>query len=73
MVGKESFKSVQLQLENRIVELYKALLLYQMKSVCSFYRHQTWIVLRGLANFDDWDAYLKSVTDTEATLQTDLS
>ncbi|KAK0650005.1 WD40-repeat-containing domain protein [Cercophora newfieldiana] len=73
VVGKESFKSVQLQLESRIVELYKALLLYQMKSVCSFYRHQPWIVLRGLANVDDWDAYLKSVTDTEATLQADLS
>ncbi|KAK4109346.1 hypothetical protein N656DRAFT_716293, partial [Canariomyces notabilis] len=73
VVGKESFKSVQLQLENRIVELYKALLLYQMKSVCSFYRHKTWIVLRGLAKVDDWDAYLKSVTDTEATLQTDLN
>ncbi|KAK4107453.1 hypothetical protein N656DRAFT_741730, partial [Canariomyces notabilis] len=73
VVGKESFKSVQLQLENRIVELYKALLLYQMESVCSFYRHKTWIVLRGLAKVDDWDAYLKSVTDTEATLQTDLN
>ncbi|KAK4112497.1 NACHT-domain-containing protein [Canariomyces notabilis] len=73
VVGKESFKSVQLQLENRIVELYKALLLYQMKSVCSFYRHQTWIVLRGLVNVDEWDAYLKSVTDTEASLQADLN
>ena len=73
VVGKESFKSVQLQLENRIIELYKALLLYQMKSVCSFYRHQTWIVLRGLANVDDWDTDLKSVIDTETTLQTDLS
>ncbi|KAK4108026.1 hypothetical protein N656DRAFT_784549 [Canariomyces notabilis] len=44
-----------------------------MKSVCSFYRRQTWIVLRGLAKVDDWDAYLKSVKDIEATLQTDLN
>jgi hypothetical protein len=73
VVGKESFKSVQLQLENKVVELYKVLLLYQMKSVCSFYRHQGWVFLRGLANIDDWDTDLKSVTDAETTLQNDLS
>ncbi|KAK3353868.1 WD40-repeat-containing domain protein [Lasiosphaeria hispida] len=73
VVGKGSFKSVQLLLENRVVELYKVLLLYQMKSVCSFYRHQGWVFLRGLVNIDDWDTNLKSVTDAEATLQNDLS
>ncbi|KAK3364118.1 hypothetical protein B0T25DRAFT_620386 [Lasiosphaeria hispida] len=73
VVGKDSFKSVQLRLENRVIELYKALLLYQIKSVCSFYRHQGWVFLRGLANIDDWDADLKIVTYVEATLQNDLS
>ncbi|KAK3987123.1 hypothetical protein QBC44DRAFT_372413 [Cladorrhinum sp. PSN332] len=60
-------------MENRVVELYKALLLSQIKSVCSFYRHQGWVFLRGLANIDDWDSDLKTVTDAEATLQNDLS
>lgn len=71
MIGKESFQSVQRQLEARVVALYKVLLLYQMKSACSFYQHQVWVFVRGLANLDNWDADLKSVTDTEGTLLKD--
>ncbi|KAK3363920.1 hypothetical protein B0T25DRAFT_597508 [Lasiosphaeria hispida] len=73
VVGKESFKSIQLQLENRVVELYKVLILYQMKSVCFFYLHQGWVFPRGLANINDWDIDLKSITDAEAILQKDLN
>jgi hypothetical protein len=72
MVGKESFQSVQNLLESKVVALYEALLLYQIKSACSFYRNQGLVFLRGLANLDDWDADLKSVTDAEAALQKDL-
>lgn len=60
-----AFESVLHQLKERIQALYKALLLYQMRSVCSFYQHQGLIFLQGLANWDDWDAYLKTVTDAE--------
>ncbi len=72
VVGNESFQPVQQQLEHRIVTLYKALLLYQMKSACSFYSHQGWVFLRGLANLDDWDADLKNARDAESALQADL-
>jgi hypothetical protein len=72
IVGKESFQSVQNLLESKVVALYEALLLYQIKSACSFYRNQGLVFLRGLANLDDWDADLKSVTDAEAALQKDL-
>ncbi|KAK3359288.1 WD40-repeat-containing domain protein, partial [Lasiosphaeria hispida] len=72
VVGKESLQVVQLLLENKVVELYKALLLYQMKSVCSFYRHQGLVFLRGLANIDDWDTDLTNVTDAETTLRNAL-
>ncbi|KAK3363907.1 hypothetical protein B0T25DRAFT_55606 [Lasiosphaeria hispida] len=72
VVSKESFKSVQLLLENKVIKLYKALLLYQIKSICSLYQHQHFI-LHGLANIDDWDTDLKSITDAKATLQNNLS
>jgi hypothetical protein len=72
MVRKDSFQSVQSLLESKVVALYEALLLYQIKSACSFCRNQGLVFLRGLTNVDDWDADLKSVTDAEATLQKDL-
>ncbi|OAQ58427.1 WD-repeat protein [Pochonia chlamydosporia 170] len=66
-----SFQTLLPQLQAKILALYKALLLYQMKSVCSYYRHRGLVFLRGLANWDNWDRDLKTVTDAEATLQRD--
>jgi hypothetical protein len=71
VIRNESFESILQQLENTVVALYKALLLYQMKSVCSYYRNQGLVFLRSLANLDDWDGDLKSVTDAEDALQKD--
>ncbi|KAF1969492.1 hypothetical protein BU23DRAFT_557525 [Bimuria novae-zelandiae CBS 107.79] len=67
----DSLGSILPQLKARIIALYKALLLYQMKSVCSYYRHQGLGFLRSLANWDDWDADLKAVTDAEENLLND--
>ncbi|KAH8684812.1 WD40-repeat-containing domain protein [Tricladium varicosporioides] len=72
-IGDESFESILRQLEEKVIALYKALLQYQMKSVCSYYyRNPAFVFLRGLANLDDWDGDLKSVTDAEETLRGDL-
>jgi len=70
-IGNESFEAILRQLEGRVIALYKALLLYQSKSVCSYYRNQGLVYLCGLVNFYDWDADLKRVTDAEDALQTD--
>ncbi|KAL7914489.1 WD40 repeat-like protein [Trichoderma velutinum] len=67
----ESLEMVLPQIETRILALYKALLLYQMKSVCSYYRQQGLVFLRSLVNWDDWDSDLKTVEDAEANLQRD--
>nr|CDP26076.1 Putative protein of unknown function [Podospora anserina S mat+] len=67
----ESLESILPQLKARIVALYKALLPYLIKSICSYYRHQGLVFLCGLANWDDWDAALKAVTDAEDALQRD--
>src|SRR5262249_18282417 len=39
VTGDESLNSVLQQLEQRVVALYKAILLYHMKSVYFYYRH----------------------------------
>ena len=69
VVGNESFEAVLEQLERAIIALYKALLLYQMKSVCSYYRNQGLVILQWLANLDDWDGDLKGVMDAEDDVQ----
>jgi hypothetical protein len=69
VTGSQSLEAVLKQLEEAVIELYKALLLYQMKSVCSYYRSQGVVFLRGLVNLDDWDGELKRVTDAEATVR----
>jgi len=39
-VDRQSFRELQCELQNRVVDLYKTLLSYQMKSVCSYYRNR---------------------------------
>lgn len=65
-----SFKSTLQQLKQKIVELYKAILLYQMKSVCSYYKHQGLVFLQTLLP-DKWTEDLESVTDAETELLND--
>jgi hypothetical protein len=67
------FQEILHQLEETVVELYKALLLYQMKSVCSYYRNQGLVFLRGMLSLDDWDGDLKLVTDAETIVRNDTA
>src|SRR5271154_3367619 len=61
------------ELENRIIHLYKALLLYQIYSVCSYYRNRGLVFLRGVVSLDDWDGSLNMVQDAESALRMDLN
>ncbi|SPO01835.1 uncharacterized protein DNG_04508 [Cephalotrichum gorgonifer] len=68
------FQAVLHKLEGSVVELYKALLMYQMKSICSYYyRNQGLVFLRGMLHLDDWDGELKSVTDAEDAIRKDTA
>ncbi|KAL7917745.1 hypothetical protein ACQKWADRAFT_317118 [Trichoderma austrokoningii] len=68
-IGSESFTTIIKTLEEAIIALYKALILYQMTSVCSYYRNQGLVFLRGLVNLDDWDGGFESVKNAEATVE----
>jgi hypothetical protein len=59
------------ELRKRIVNLYEALLLYQIKSVCYYYRHQFFVFIRGLMGLDDWSGDLGDLTRAEETLRND--
>lgn len=65
------FQAVLDQLEGSVIKLYKALLSYQMKSICSYYRNQFIVFLRGTLDWDDWQGQLKQVTDAEDTIRND--
>ena len=67
----ESLQSVRKQLEQRVIELYNAILLYQMKSVCSYYQNQYKEFFLNLVDLKDWDGARTNVTTAENTLKED--
>ena len=66
-----SFTGLQSELKNRIIDLYKTLLSYQMKSVCSYYRNRGVALLGDSIRLDDWNGSLKTVQDAETAVRND--
>ncbi|GAB1319274.1 Vegetative incompatibility protein HET-E-1 [Madurella fahalii] len=60
---------VRNELGKQIIHLYKSLLSYQIKSVCSYYRHRGLAFLRDLVKLDDWDGNMKDISDAETHVQ----
>lgn len=61
-------KSIREQLEQRVIELYKAILLYQIKSVCSYYRNQYKEIFLSLLELKDWDSARTDIENAENSL-----
>jgi len=70
-VDAETSAGVQGELEQRIIDLYQALLLYLIKSVGSCYRNRFIAFLRDTIKLDDWNGSLQSVKDAENTVRQD--
>jgi NWD NACHT NTPase-like protein/NACHT domain-containing protein len=60
-------------LVNQLAILYKALLLYQVKSVCSYYRNRWWALLHDIIKLDKWDGSLRDVQRADKAFQPDLN
>lgn len=73
MARGDEFQAVLHQLEGSIIKLYRALLLYQIKSIYSYYRNQFLVFFRGTLNLDDWDSERKRVTDAEDIIREDTA
>jgi hypothetical protein len=59
------------ELESQIVDLYKALLSYQIKSVYSYYRNRGLVFFRDMVKLDNWDADLGDIRDAEKCFRHD--
>ncbi|PHH83656.1 hypothetical protein CDD82_5414 [Ophiocordyceps australis] len=59
------------ELESHIVQLYQKLLLYQIRSICLYYRNQASIVLQDVIKVHDWTSQLKDIKDAEVAVKSD--
>jgi hypothetical protein len=60
------------KLKRHVEDLYKKLLLYQMKCVCSLHRGWVATFSRNMIKLDDWAGALQSVKDAEKDVQQDI-
>ena len=70
-IKSEISAGVRGQLEQRVIDLYQALLLYLMKSVYSLNRDRFVGLLRDLVKMDAWDEALQSVEAAENAVRQD--
>ncbi|XRM43127.1 hypothetical protein ABZX51_006329 [Aspergillus tubingensis] len=71
--GNKSLAEMNHDLEKAIVDLYQSMLFYQVTSVCSYYKSQLLVLLRGFLNLDDWSGDLATVKDAENALQKNIT
>jgi hypothetical protein len=64
-------EGVRHQMERRVVDLYKAIMSYQMTSVCSYYRHRGLEFLRDVIQLNDWDGSLAKIRAAEGIFEQD--
>ena len=65
----EHFAELRGLLAQRILDLYKVLLKYIVKSICTHYRNQAVVFLRSLVKLDDWSGSLDEVTQAETSVR----
>lgn len=59
------------QLEDHILQLYRKLLLYQMRSVCVYHQNPGVVFLKDMVKLDDWRGQLDEIKDLEAVIARD--
>lgn len=64
-----AFEELRSRLEKDIVQLYQKLLLYQMKSVCRFFKSEVGGALRDLVQVDDWNGQLDDIKVARAAVE----
>ncbi|KAL7935407.1 hypothetical protein V8C35DRAFT_272036 [Trichoderma chlorosporum] len=59
----------QSSLLSRLVDLYKEIMSFQIKSICSFYRNRGLQLFRDVVMFDNWKESLKGIRTLELEFQ----
>ena len=65
----ERFVELRGLLANRILDLYKALLKYIIKSICAYYRHPALEFLRNSVRLNNWTGSLDDVNKAEDSVK----
>jgi hypothetical protein len=63
-----SMKAVEDDLESRLLDLYKLIIDFQVRSIIRFYRSRTKNYFRGMINYDGWEKKLESIKKLDADL-----
>ncbi|KAL7933498.1 WD40-repeat-containing domain protein [Trichoderma chlorosporum] len=64
-INDTSIAEVRRELETQVIDLYKALLSYEIKCVCSYYRNRGLVLLRDMAGLDDWNGDIQAIENAE--------
>ncbi|KAF4839038.1 Vegetative incompatibility protein HET-E-1 [Colletotrichum tropicale] len=64
--------ALQRKIEDQFSKLYQKLLLYQMKSICRYFRARFKTFCRDLGKLDDWDGQLEAIKTSEVVLLRDF-
>lgn len=60
------------RLEVHIIDLYKDLLSYQMRSACLSYKNRVLVIWRDVVRLDEWQRTLESIKPSESEIRHDL-
>ncbi|KAL5593174.1 hypothetical protein FOBRF1_012276 [Fusarium oxysporum] len=67
-----SSAALRTNLETQIIDFYKKLLLFQMRSACLYYRNWAAVILRDAVKLDDWSGELNTIKDAERLIRKDI-
>ncbi|EXL98144.1 hypothetical protein NOF04DRAFT_6554 [Fusarium oxysporum II5] len=67
-----SSAALRRNLEAQIIDFYKKLLLFQMRSACLYYRNWGVVILRDAVKLDDWSGELNTIKDAERLIRKDI-
>ncbi|CAI7665252.1 unnamed protein product [Penicillium glandicola] len=67
-VQAENFAESQLNLEEEVLGLFKALLKHLIKIVCTLFRHKFFTVARNVVKFDDWEGAIEEIKALEESV-----
>lgn len=68
-----SYVGLRLGLEEQLIQLYKTLLAYQMKSVCSYYQNRGLVFLKDLVQLHGWDGQLSGINKIATTFNESIT
>ncbi|KAH0523411.1 hypothetical protein TsFJ059_008419 [Trichoderma semiorbis] len=71
--ANDGLSGIRGELEAQIINLYKALLTYEMKSVCSYYRNRGSVLLRDIISLDDWNGDIQAIKAAERVFHDDFA